>query len=151
MKNFYFTNKYIQYGYIGTISIESVDIPDKLIYHLNTITSYIKNKPPKFYRYILTTYATGYENIISQYIDSHNNSETIHVSTDCKIDTQCFSNKCINNSCTYNAEANVIQEYMNCGRMIGESCSKDTDCSCFNNHYEPSEIDALDLGLQKLC
>jgi len=204
---------YIQYGYTGTISIESVDIPDELIYHFNTTSSYIRNKPQNstvqdyeilceinrphyckddvcvcmndtsikpfielpdkngyIHRYILTTYATSYEIIISKYINSHNN-ET--VSIDCKIDTQCFSNKCIDNRCTYNADANVErcdfiytrpttftpkQEYLNCGRMIGESCSKDADCSfkdcengrCYINHYEPSEIDALWLGLQEM-
>ncbi|ORX35518.1 hypothetical protein BCR36DRAFT_263374, partial [Piromyces finnis] len=74
----------------------------------------------------------------------------IDVSTDCKTDTQCFSNKCFNNTCTYNVNANVescdtiytettlfseSNSDIYCGLMVGESCTKDIDCSfkaCYN-------------------
>ncbi|ORX57286.1 hypothetical protein BCR36DRAFT_367352 [Piromyces finnis] len=44
--------------------------------------------------------------IINVYIDSNKN-ETIHVFIDRKVDSQCFSNKCVNHTFTYNAKANI--------------------------------------------
>ena len=99
------------------------------------------DKDNYIHKYILIPFAPFYKNVISQYIKSNKN-ETIHVSTDCKTDTQCFSNKCINNTCTFNIEANIercdvlythptvssrSEEYVNCGRMLGESCNRNDD------------------------
>jgi len=94
-------------------------------------------------------------------LNPNNNNKTISVSTDCKTDTKCFSNRCFNNVCIYNENANVEncdtlytkpplfsekERYKYCGRMLGESCTKDIDCSskyckdntCHKNYYEPS-------------
>jgi len=99
-----------------------------------------------------------------------------------KTDEQCFSNKCVENTCRYNAESDM--EYCNdvytkptifsqskkkkkkkkkkkdlyCGRMVGEYCAKNSDCSyknctggrCSDIHYEPSDVDVITVGLQKL-
>jgi len=93
----------------------------------------LPDKNGYIHRYILIPYALGYDSFINQYIESNRN-ETISVSTDCKLDSQCFSNKCLNNTCTYNVEANVercdllythhtihspSEVYTNCGRMLG--------------------------------
>jgi len=45
-----------------------------------------------------------------------------------------------------------------CGRMVGEYCAKNSDCSyknctggrCSDIHYEPSDVDVITVGLQKL-
>jgi len=139
------------------------------------ITPFIElpDKNGYIHRYILIPYGYSYDEVISSYINSNNN-KTIHVSTDCKTDNQCFSNKCFNSTCTYNINANVERcdmlytkptlsspsnSYINCGRMIGESCTKATDCSfkncnirgeCSSGHYEPSETNVVTLGIQKL-
>jgi len=64
-----------------------------------------QDKNGYIHRYILIPYA-DYRDAMSLYIESNIN-ETIHVSTDCKIDVQCYSNKCFNNTCIYNVEANI--------------------------------------------
>jgi len=132
----------------------------------------LPDKNGYIHKYILIPYANGYNVHISSFIRSNSN-ETIHISTDCKTDTQCYSNKCFNNTCTYNVEANVercnllythptlfstVKEYMKCGRMIGESCTKNSDCSsnicdgnCYYNSYKPSESDSFMLGLPNFC
>ncbi|OUM61996.1 hypothetical protein PIROE2DRAFT_11811 [Piromyces sp. E2] len=116
-----------------------------------------------FHRYIFIPYASRYEPIIGEYIESNNNTN-INVSTNCKTDTQCFSNKCFNNSCVFNINSNVercdtlyekpfldtvSKEYTHCGRAVGESCTKNSECSfdncdngiCSDSHYVPSEYD----------
>jgi len=123
------------------------------------------------HKYILNPYAYGYKNVISKYIKSINN-ETIYVSTNWKIDTQCFSNKCFNNICTYNIETNIkhydiiytkstifsfSEEEFYCGWKVGEYYTKDSNCSykncenenCSDIHYEPSDSDELTLGFIK--
>ena len=80
--------------------------------------------------------------ILTPYNDSNN--ETNFVSTECKNNTQCLSNKCLNKTCTYNEKSNIercdvmytavtlfsfSEEYVYCGKMIGESCTKNSECS----------------------
>ncbi|ORX42633.1 hypothetical protein BCR36DRAFT_306611, partial [Piromyces finnis] len=91
---------YFQYGYT-TISIESADIPDKFIYHFDETNSTVNFSVPFFLLFILIPYADNYKELINIYIESNKN-KTIHVSTDCKMDNHCFSNKYYNNTCTYN-------------------------------------------------
>jgi len=121
------------------------------------------------HRYILVPYANGYKNIISDYIGNNND---ISVSTDCRTNSQFFSNNCNNNTCTYNSESDVercdilytkpsvntdSKRYNYCGRMIGELCTNDLECSfkncdshiCSNNYYEPSESDAFAVAFEK--
>ena len=159
-------------------------IPDSLTYCKDNVcvcvdSAYIKpfielpDKNGYIHRYILIPYAFGYKDVISSYIESKDN-KTIHVSTDCKTDTQCFSNKCFNNTCTYNENANVVrcdpvyevqktllsESYtlnVYCGRMLGEYCTKNTDCSykscgdnrCQVNNYVPY-VNGLDLAFRRL-
>ncbi|OUM62487.1 hypothetical protein PIROE2DRAFT_11242 [Piromyces sp. E2] len=206
----------ICYCYTHTISIESTDIPDELIYrcdetgisfkdHSEEIKNYTSsiipiipkdcdvyypryckdnictcipdnyNKPfiefpdnkGYFHRYIFIPYASEYEPVIGKYIKSNNNTN-INISTNCKTDTQCFSNKCINNSCVFNINSNVercdtlyekpfldtvSKEYTHCGRAVGESCTKNSECSfdncdngiCSDSHYVPSEYDRFEV------
>ncbi|OUM59713.1 hypothetical protein PIROE2DRAFT_14684 [Piromyces sp. E2] len=188
-----------QYSYTHTISIESNDIPDELINRFNTTTVntgctenrlyYCKDDvcacldkdltkpfielPDKngyIHRYILIPYVYDYEYIKAYYTKSNNNTN-INLSTNCKTDTQCFSNKCIDNTCEYNAEANIKRCdtickrptvftpsspcYIYCGRMLGEDCTKDEDCSfkycykgrCSEDNYRPSEHDDIEYVL----
>ena len=131
----------------------------------------LPDKNGHFHRYILVPYASYFANFT---YESENNNETIHVSVDCKGDNQCFSNKCVNNACTYNANSDVqrcdviyteatifshSEKYINCGRMLGESCTKDTDCSsnicfrdgkCLENTYRPSDNQFM-IEVQKFC
>ncbi|ORX65994.1 hypothetical protein BCR32DRAFT_272679 [Anaeromyces robustus] len=105
------------------------------------------------HRYILTPYASDYNHFY------YNKNETFNVSVDCKTDDQCFSDNCVNNMCTYNANSDVercdivytrptifssTKEYVNCGRMIGEFCTKDSDCS--TNNCSESDRECLDIG-----
>ncbi|ORX50355.1 hypothetical protein BCR36DRAFT_412379 [Piromyces finnis] len=133
----------------------------------------LPDKNGYIHKYILIPYTSGHRNIISEFIESNNNIN-IHVSTNCTTDSQCFLNKCIENTCEHNIKANVERcdivytkpsifshgkEYLNCGRMLGEICLKDSDCSfnsckgitCSDIRYIPSDTDVIDLGIQKLC
>jgi len=133
----------------------------------------LPDKSGDLHRYILIPYAIGYNDFISQYIKSNTN-KTIHVSTDCRTDAQCFSNKCLNNTCTYNVEANIercdtirtrhtlsspSKEYTNCGRMVGEVCTKSSDCSfnscsngeCSFGNYGHYDTDVIKVDIQKIC
>jgi len=122
------------------------------------------------HRYILIPYVYGYENIILEYTE---NNKNVSVSTDCKTNSQCFSNKCVNNLCDFNINSNVKRcdivyekpslnssgkEYIKCGRMVGEYCTNNSDCS-FNNcvnkkcsdiHDKPSEWDYTTVRFQLL-
>ncbi|ORX80872.1 hypothetical protein BCR32DRAFT_280171 [Anaeromyces robustus] len=200
---------------IINISIESNDIPNELIHHFNTSTSYVKYKPQNFtiqnsgiqcdidapefckdnvcvcmkesmikpfielpdqnghiHKYILVPYSSYFESFIYEY----NNNETIYVSLECKNDAQCFSNKCFNNTCTYNKNSDVIRcdriytksnffsrnkdtdGHIHCGRMLNEYCTDDIECSfnnCSNNrcssiHYIPSEFDSVVIDYQDI-
>ncbi|OUM56394.1 hypothetical protein PIROE2DRAFT_19011, partial [Piromyces sp. E2] len=163
--------------------IESNDIPDELIYHFNTTNSIIKNDSQNIISFTRFTenptiicntdnphyfsYAYGYKSIISNY--EYYNNDT-HVSVACKNNIQCFSNKCVNNTCTSNIEANIercdtlytektIEKYLHCGHMLHEYCTENIECS-FNNcsynkcsdiHYIPSESDTVVIDFQDIC
>ncbi|ORX40405.1 hypothetical protein BCR36DRAFT_339126 [Piromyces finnis] len=133
----------------------------------------IEDKNGYLHRYIFTSYIDDYEVTIANYIESNIN-KTIHVSTDCKTDSQCFSNKCINNRCIKNLEVNIEHcvslyirpsafyssyiGYTKCGRMPGEPCIKNSDCSsnkcyrgtCITNNYTPSDSDGIGEAFSKL-
>ncbi|ORX41607.1 hypothetical protein BCR36DRAFT_310523 [Piromyces finnis] len=194
---------FCQYGYTRTISVESDDIPAELIYQYklkrgsfdsleytntrlckdddciylqpndNKPFIEIKYKNGYLHRYILIPYINYYETTITNFIESNKN-ETIHVSTDCKTDNQCFSNKCINNRCVKNLEVNIEYcdtvylglscfifshiYYNKCGRMSGESCINNSDCSfdkcykgtCVENINKPSDSEGLGPAFEKL-
>ncbi|OUM62008.1 hypothetical protein PIROE2DRAFT_11828 [Piromyces sp. E2] len=143
IKLFSETNKKFKIQYFeNRLYIESNNIPEELIYHYNTTTVNPGCTEDRLF---------------------------INVSTNCKTDTQCFSNKCIDNTCKRNVEANIKRCdfickrpnvftpnphcYTNCGRMIGDDCTKDEDCSfkfcyhgsCFEDNYRPSEGDDIEL------
>ncbi|OUM57343.1 hypothetical protein PIROE2DRAFT_17711 [Piromyces sp. E2] len=166
----------ICYCYTHTISIESTDIPDELISRFNTNTiSYVKYEPPQ--NFTLHNYEEHCEldspyyckdNVIISKYEYYNN-ET-HISVACKNNIQCFSNKCVNNTCISNIEANIercdtlytektIEKYLHCGRMLNEYCTENVECSfnnCSNNrcsdiHYIPSESDTVVIYFQDIC
>ncbi|ORX51834.1 hypothetical protein BCR36DRAFT_254909, partial [Piromyces finnis] len=100
------------------------------------------------YRYILGYYGDFYNKSNLNYIETINN-ETVHVYIGCKTDNQCFSNKCVNNICEFNDEANIERcdtlyiksnffsqrpkHYTHCGRFPYFSCTKNEECS-FNTY-----------------
>jgi hypothetical protein len=130
------------------------------------------DKNGSIHNYILVPYTDINNNFIYN-DDNSTNNETIYVSTNCKTDLQCFSNKCIANECTYNVDSNISRcdyvyvkpsvfskqkHHHHCGRMLGEKCTKHVDCSfeqcdngiCSMNYYVPSESDNLTIGFIKL-
>ncbi|OUM63776.1 hypothetical protein PIROE2DRAFT_9640 [Piromyces sp. E2] len=86
--------------------------------------------------------------ILHPYIAYHNFEDSI--STECTKDAQCFTNKCVNNTCIFN-ENNIITRcrYGRCGRFIGDPCVNKYDCSegdCDRKCYipDPPKIRELD-------
>ncbi|KAL6597579.1 hypothetical protein LY90DRAFT_629380 [Neocallimastix californiae] len=184
---------FLRNGYTRTININSDEIPDELIYHFNISNSFIKENsevperccdfdftmfckdnvcvhleekiikpfielPDKngyVHRYILEPYAHSYGNFILEYNESNNN------------DTMFLLNRCDNIYTKRTIFSNSIL-YSYCGRMVGEYCTEDADCSfkncqknkkcsskncegmCSSIHYEPSDSDTVTLGIQKL-
>jgi len=58
---------------------------------------------------------------------------------------------------THPIASSPSKEYVNCGGMLGESCTRDDDCSfkscggvCNDNHFVPSDTDVVTVGLQQL-
>jgi len=70
----------------------------------NKIKPFIELPDPNgnIYRYILVPYADISKNFNYEY-----KNKTIYISLECKNNFQCFSNKCVNNTCTYNTDSDV--------------------------------------------
>jgi len=125
------------------------------------------------HKYILNPYTNDYKKNLYEYNDSNN--KTILVSTECKNDTQCLSNKCLYETCTYNENSNIercdvmytkatifssSEEYIYCGKMIGESCKRNSECSykscdkiCRSVFIQQPDKykDDLDIGIIRFC
>jgi len=123
-------------------------------------------------KYILVPYANYYKDFMYEY----NNNETVYISLKCSNDYQCFSNKCVDNICTYNENSDAtrcdriytrynmfsrkkdIGGHIHCGRMLHEYCTEDEECSfnsCKNNrcsdiHYVPTELDSVVIDFQDI-
>jgi len=73
----------------------------------------------------------------------HNNNEYyVGISSKCTSDSQCLTNKCINNYCTFNEEnpsefcMDIYSyflifrySYMHCGKAISDACKKNKECA----------------------
>jgi len=85
----------------------------------NTDCEMCKRSKTQVYRYIL-----------HPYIWYRNHDISDNTSTECTKDAQCFTNKCVNNTCTFNENGNITRcRYGRCGRFIGDPCLNKNDCS----------------------
>ncbi|KAL6600835.1 hypothetical protein U3516DRAFT_84354, partial [Neocallimastix sp. 'constans'] len=170
-------------------NVESEDIPEKLIYHYNTLKTFEKTDNRKgICKYdvcfnlmlkkpfieLPDTNGTLHIYIVEPYQAHYNvNKEMLPFSTKCKSNEQCFSDKCVNNTCIRNLQANILRcdtlythphlfisqkSFIHCGRMLGDSCDKNDECSsnyceepyCYENPYQPSDTDTMNLNMEYL-
>ncbi|ORX76557.1 hypothetical protein BCR32DRAFT_248653 [Anaeromyces robustus] len=91
--------------------------------------------------------------------------KNVIISLDCTSDSQCLSNKCIDNVCVFNEDSPIDfctsvykhiiflvgYTYMHCGKMIGEPCQNNKECGSKNcllggycgTTYGPSDTNAI--------
>ncbi|KAG4105258.1 hypothetical protein H8356DRAFT_1418653 [Neocallimastix lanati (nom. inval.)] len=174
---------YFQCGYSEVYDVESDDLPDKYIYHLNTTTNSINecyscdttickgsycfeadedfNLP--FIEIPINTNTsrlndnnTDYEiykhsknkinrYILYPYVSYHDPEIDFKVSTNCTKNSQCLTNKCVDNICQFN-EDDIITRY---------PCENKFDCSdgeCDGVCYMPipPRVNELDSFFRKL-
>jgi len=96
---------------------------------------------------------------------NNNCEKNVVISLDCTSNSQCLSNKCIDNVCVFNEYKpidfcttiykriifRIGYTYMHCGKMIGEPCIKNKECGSNNclldgicgTTYGPSDTDGM--------
>ena len=107
-----------------------------------------------------------YDDKLNNIIDCNNyhmldmNNETNYIDLNCKNDSECFYNKCIDNYCVYNEDPSITHcdyvhkgfamfqyTFVHCGKTYDDICKHDNECSsyscnnkrCIPNYYVPSE------------
>jgi len=90
--------------------------------------------------------------ILYPYVEYHSSEITENVSTQCTKNSQCITNKCENNICTFNKNENITRcRHGRCGKLIGDPCESTFDCSdgeCIGVCYIPiphkvNELDSV--------
>jgi len=105
-----------------------------------------KHSKNKVNRYILHPYVYYHDPYIHEII-----------STNCTQNYQCFTNKCVNNICTFNEDDIITRcRYGRCGRFIKDPCLNKYDCSegeCNGVCYLPDtpERSKYDDPLYQFC
>jgi len=111
--------------------------------------------------YITTTLSNNtvksYNNFPAQSILNNN----VYISDNCTNDSQCLSNKCIDNCCIFNDKVPIVhcdniylgyrKSYMYCGKAYLDNCTIDEECSsqiCYNETcrmqlHGPSDSDTM--------
>ncbi|ORY54063.1 hypothetical protein LY90DRAFT_507942 [Neocallimastix californiae] len=97
---------YFQCGYSKVYDVESDDLPYEYAYHVNTTTNSIEEC----------------EFCLASLSDK--------TSIRCTKDSQCFTNKCVNNICVFNENGDIkLCVDGHCGRFMGDPCTTRDECA----------------------
>ncbi|KAL6593398.1 hypothetical protein U3516DRAFT_917247 [Neocallimastix sp. 'constans'] len=186
---FWFFGLVCIYGASSDIyNVESEDIHEELIYRYNTLKTFnktdnregickndvcFKSMLEKPFIELPDTNGTLHIYIVEPYESSYDVSPKLLFSTKCKSNEQCFSDKCVNNTCIRNLQSKISRcdtlytrphlfisqkKSIHCGRMLGDPCDKNDECSsnyceknyCYENPYRPSDTDTMNLNMEYL-
>ncbi|KAL6595870.1 hypothetical protein U3516DRAFT_817613 [Neocallimastix sp. 'constans'] len=167
---FWFFELVCIYGASSDIyNIESEDIPKRIC--KNDVCFNLRLEKP--FIEFPDTNGTLHSYIVEPYATSYDVNDDLLFSTKCKSNEQCFSDKCVNNTCIRNLQTNILRcdtlynrphlfisqkSSIHCGRMLGNPCDKNDECSsnyceknyCYENPYQLSDTDTMNLNMEYL-